>query len=182
MGFLKPNSSGSRANNNPHKFSSSFDQPKMEMPHSITTPPFDLATAPRHKGIKHMSRVELEERRRKGLCFKCGQQYSPLHKCPEGKFRILLLSDDEGLDESGEIIQTNYDMGEEETEEGECQILNFMGMANSSIQPPKTLKLKGELRGIPIQVLVDSGASHNFISHKLVSLQSLPTQQIGRWT
>ena len=80
-----------------------------------------------------MSRAELEERRRKRLCFKCGQQYSPLHKCPEGKFRILLLSDDEGLDESGEISQINNDKREEEAEEGECQILDFMVMANSLI-------------------------------------------------
>ena len=39
---------------------------------------------------------------------------------------------------------------------------------------PKTLKLRGELRGIPIQVLVDSGASHNFISRILVLMMGLP--------
>ena len=73
----------------------------------------------------------------------------------------------------------NNDKREEAAEEGECQILNFMGMANSLIQYPKTLKLKGELRGIPIQVLVDSGAFHNFISHKLVSLLGFPTQSFA---
>ena len=39
----------------------------------------------------------------------------------------------------------------------------------------QTLKLRGELRGIPIQVLVDSEASHNFISRKLVLKLALPT-------
>ena len=73
IGFLKPNSFGSRANPNLHKFSSFFDRPKTEMLHSITTPLSDLAIAPQHKGIKHMSRAELEQRRRKRLCFKCGQ-------------------------------------------------------------------------------------------------------------
>ena len=44
---------------------------------------------------------------------------------------------------------------------------------------PQTLKLGGELRGIPIQVLVDSGASYNFISRKLVSMMSLPASSFS---
>ena len=87
-----------------------------------------------------MSRVELEERRQKGLCFKCRQQYYPLHKCPKGEFRNLLLSDDEGLDE----------MGEEEAEEGECQILDFMGMAQLLDPVSEDLKAKGGVKGLPI--------------------------------
>ena len=73
----------------------------------------------------------------------------------------------------------NKDMGEEKAKEGECQTLDFMGIVSPLIQSPKTLKLRGELRGIPIQVLVDGGVSHNFISHKLVSLLGLPTQSFA---
>ena len=47
-------------------------------------------------------------------------------------------------------------------------------MNGTPIPSPQTLKLNGELKGIPIQVLVDSGASHNFISRKLVSILDLP--------
>ena len=32
----------------------------------------------------------------------------------------------------------------------------------------ETMKLRGKIQGVPILVLVDSGATHNFISHKLV--------------
>ena len=49
-------------------------------------------------------------------------------------------------------------------------------MANPSSQ---TLKLSGELKGIPIQMLVDSSASHNFISRKLLSKLDLPTQSFS---
>ena len=38
---------------------------------------------------------EWEERKKKGLCFRCGQQFGPTHKCPEGSLRILLLGEDE---------------------------------------------------------------------------------------
>ena len=43
--------------------------------------------------------------------------------------------------------------------------MGFFGNPNQYLQ---TLKLHAELKGILIQVLVDSGASHDFISHKLV--------------
>ena len=57
----------------------------------------------RNRGVRTLSRNEWEERRKKGLCFRCGQQFGPSHKCPEGKLRILLLGEDETEDEEGEI-------------------------------------------------------------------------------
>ncbi|KAD1443144.1 hypothetical protein E3N88_42815 [Mikania micrantha] len=47
------------------------------------------------RGVRSLSRTEWEERRKKGLCYKCGQSFSPTHKCPEGQLRVLLLGDDE---------------------------------------------------------------------------------------
>ena len=44
-----------------------------------------------------------------------------------------------------------------------------MGLIDSPNMPSQTLKLQGYLQGILIQVLVDNGVSHNFISQKLVS-------------
>ncbi|KAD4586644.1 hypothetical protein E3N88_24245 [Mikania micrantha] len=46
-------------------------------------------------GVRSLSRTEWEERCKKGLCYKCGQPFSPAHKCPEGQLRVLLLGDDE---------------------------------------------------------------------------------------
>ncbi|KAD5960813.1 hypothetical protein E3N88_12285 [Mikania micrantha] len=42
-----------------------------------------------------------------------------------------------------------------------------------------TMKLEGVLRGIPVIMLVDSGASHNFIPHKLVAALGLPSTPFG---
>ncbi|KAJ0492489.1 hypothetical protein HanIR_Chr12g0575491 [Helianthus annuus] len=47
------------------------------------------------RGIRSLSRAEWEDRKKKGLCFKCGQVYSPSHKCPAGSLLVLLLGDDE---------------------------------------------------------------------------------------
>ena len=71
----------------------------------------------------------------------------------------------------------NQDQEKEELkDEDECQILDFMGISNTPNLFSQTLKLQGELQGILIQVLVDIGASHNFISRKLVSKLGLSTR------
>ncbi|KAD5803551.1 hypothetical protein E3N88_14911 [Mikania micrantha] len=49
----------------------------------------------KERGVRSLSRTEWEERRKKGLCFRCGQAYGPAHKCPKGKLRVLLLGDDD---------------------------------------------------------------------------------------
>ena len=41
---------------------------------------------------------------------------------------------------------------------------------------PNTMKLQGEVKGSIALVLIDSGASHNFISAKLVSKLGLPIE------
>jgi len=33
---------------------------------------------------------------------------------------------------------------------------------------PKTMRLEGEIQGIPVRMLVDNGATHNFVSKRLV--------------
>lgn len=50
------------------------------------------------------------------------------------------------------------------------------------ITQPNTMKLQGELHGNPIMVLIDSGASHNFISSELVGTLGLavtPSKEFG---
>ncbi|KAJ9550331.1 hypothetical protein OSB04_014376 [Centaurea solstitialis] len=130
----------------------------------------------RNRGVRSLSRSEWEDRRRKGLCFKCGQQFGPSHKCPEANFRVLLLADDEETDKEGE--QLRMDSPEEAINEGEfatgeCSILEFMGADAISDPKLQTMKLEGLLHGIPIVILVDSGATHNFISRRLTEALDL---------
>ncbi|KAD6455118.1 hypothetical protein E3N88_09824 [Mikania micrantha] len=62
----------------------------------------DGVVSSRDRGVRSLSRMEWEERWKKGLCYGCGQQFGSAHKCPEGKLRILLLGDDEKGASEGE--------------------------------------------------------------------------------
>lgn len=63
---------------------------------------------------------------------------------------------------------------EEEEEDGEKEpVGELAGMELSTLSAeglttPKTLKLKGRIGGREVLVLIDSGASHNFINRSLV--------------
>jgi hypothetical protein len=46
-------------------------------------------TTDRWRGVRSISNEEMEERRAKGLCFKCGLKYHPTqHKCPDRTLRV----------------------------------------------------------------------------------------------
>ncbi|KAD2803904.1 hypothetical protein E3N88_37281 [Mikania micrantha] len=103
---------------------------------------------------------------------RCGQQYGPAHKCPEGKLRVLLLGEDEYEISEGdnlrlEQLQVNDESLDANPALGTCLALASDG-AISTCGGAKTLKFEGTLQGIPISLMVDSGATHNFISRRLV--------------
>ncbi|KAD3640227.1 hypothetical protein E3N88_29450 [Mikania micrantha] len=124
------------------------------------------------RGVRTLSRTEWEERRKKGLCFRCGQQYGLVHKCPEGKLCVLLLGDDEyELSDGDNLRMKHLDLSEEPPGEGKALGTCLAVASNGVISPcggAKTLKFEGTINNIMVSLMVDSGATHNFISRRLV--------------
>ena len=56
----------------------------------------------------------------------------------------------------------------------ECAILSVHSAVG--ISSPRTMKLKGKIQKREVVVLIDSGASHNFISQRLASQLGIATQ------
>ncbi|WVY89838.1 hypothetical protein V8G54_035352 [Vigna mungo] len=110
----------------------------------------------RDRGPRNLPYAEYLKRREEGKCFRCGGPFSPGHRCPERGLRMLIMVDEE--------------------EEEECEkepAVELAGMELSALSvggltTPKTLKLKGRIGSREVLVLIDSGASHNFISRSLV--------------
>lgn len=120
---------------------------------------------PRDRGIRNLSYQQIEERRKKGLCFKCGGPFHPRHQCPDRQLRIMITEEEDSDEGAVQVMQGEAD---EEDAEGELSVMSLHRLAAAKPSSFRTLKLKGEIQGVPILVLVDSGATHNFISHKLV--------------
>ncbi|MCI37997.1 pentatricopeptide repeat-containing protein, partial [Trifolium medium] len=75
------------------------------------------------------------------------------------------------INEDGEIIALETQEVEEDEEvEAECKVIGVLG----SMGEFNTMKLEDKLQNIEVVVLVDSGASHNFISSKLATALELP--------
>jgi hypothetical protein len=124
----------------------------------------------RWKGVRSINNDEFEERRAKGLCFKCGGKYHPtLHKCPERSLRVLILGG-EAMTEEGEIVNLEeVEVESEEEKEVECKLMGVLGSMGES----RTMKVEGKIQNVDLLLLIDSGASHNFISPKVTTALGL---------
>ncbi|KAD5802962.1 hypothetical protein E3N88_14322 [Mikania micrantha] len=108
----------------------------------------------------------------KGLCLRCGQA----HKCPEGKLQVLLMGDDEYEYEEGEHFLLDTEDSPAMVDallKSTCMPLEFIDLL-AETGGAKTLRFNGALQGIPVNMLVDSGVTHNFILRRLVLALGLP--------
>ena len=76
------------------------------------------------------------------------------------------------MDDNGEISrmeeENEHEEKREEAPDVECQWMDLSVCLAGGLTQPQTMKLKGELQGQEVLILIDSGASHNFITSKLV--------------
>ncbi|XP_039688625.1 uncharacterized protein [Medicago truncatula] len=130
------------------------------------------------KGFRSFHGAEIAERRAKGLCFKCRGKYHPtLHKCPESSLRVLILGEGKMLNDEGEIVAMEETAveSEEEEEEVECKSMGVLGRMGEH----PTMKLEGKIQDVDLPVLIDSGATHNFISPGITSALGLTISPIA---
>jgi hypothetical protein len=137
------------------------------------------ATASSHVTDKAMTKTKWDDklstlraaRRAKGLCMKCGEQYSPQHRCPK---QIPLHVLEEVLDLF--YLDLNGDTTSERSSQGsEKEILSLSYYAAMGIQGKKTMRLRVTVHQHDILILIDSGSSGTFINIKVVKQLGLAT-------
>ncbi|KAI5391241.1 hypothetical protein KIW84_076183 [Lathyrus oleraceus] len=102
----------------------------------------------------------LRVEKQNGLCFKCGGPFHHMHQCPKKQLRVLVVEKDDDDEDETKFLDIEVDEGDEE-EKVEMSVLNLHHIAHKTHH---TMKFQGAIHGIEVLILVDSGATHNFIS------------------
>ena len=132
--------------------------------------------------VRTLTPAQVEERRAKGLCFRCDEQYTPGHRCARATGSVMLIDgqedgdddvaavEEEGIEENHELNLVEY---EEEDIPAEISLHAYSGTA-----APKTLRVDGLIKKKCVHILIDSGSTHNFLDQRLVKglgLEEEPT-------
>lgn len=109
-----------------------------------------------------MSDAEWKLRREKGLCFRCDERYTVGHQCKNREMRVLLVQEEEDSEvERGDLPV--MEQVEAVVEKIKLSLNSVVGLVT-----PGTMKLKGRVGELTVTVLIDCGATHNFIALGLV--------------
>ncbi|KAA0045155.1 Transposon Tf2-9 polyprotein [Cucumis melo var. makuwa] len=104
---------------------------------------------------KRLLDAEFQARKEKGLCFRCNEKYSADHKCKmkeHRELRMFVVANDK---EEFKIV---------EGEEVERRELNKLDVKNEDVI-----------------ILIDCGATHNFVSEKLVKKLLIPIKETAHY-
>ncbi|XP_010555029.1 PREDICTED: uncharacterized protein LOC104824625 [Tarenaya hassleriana] len=124
----------------------------------------ELPHSEKGSSSRRLTEAEIDENRRRGLCFRCDEKSYVEHRCKNKGLRVILV------EEVGELLL--------EEDELHCQPLvpplEMHDRADSSINSaigltsPKTFKMKGCIGDQEVVVMINSGATHNFLSVEVI--------------
>ncbi|MCH87222.1 hypothetical protein A2U01_0008088, partial [Trifolium medium] len=148
------------------KFSSPVSRPPVDS--SANRPSSGLLPTPsppqNKPRFRHLSEVEMAERREKGLCFNCDQRWSRQHNCRGRLFLLVTDSDDEPpsvLDLEASI----EDVVSQVSDPPNQAQLSLHAIAGT--QHIDTFRISGTIANHTALVLVDGGSTHNFIQESV---------------
>lgn len=107
---------------------------------------------------KRLSWDEMKRKRCLSLCFSCDERYTPGHKCKTSQLLLMLGADAE--EEEEEIFH--------DVTEPEITLQSLTGWDS-----PKTLRVETLINRQRLVALVDSGATHNFLSDRAANRLNL---------
>ncbi|KAL4279050.1 hypothetical protein GQ457_03G026640 [Hibiscus cannabinus] len=169
---IPPRGLGSSMKSLPSVMSSAYTSrsvtPAVLSPSSSKTPPGGNT-----KGVgKNLTSAEIDDRKRKGLCFWCAGKYTPGHKCAKSQvFQIVV----DGLEDEGELEEFQDCEEVSEVLKPEGPILSLQAMWGMSSW--ETMRLKISIEGHEWVALLDSGSTHNFLSLTVVKRLNLRVEK-----
>ncbi|KAK9106331.1 hypothetical protein Syun_022342 [Stephania yunnanensis] len=124
--------------------------------------------------FKRLTEAEAEARRKQGLCYRCDARWFVGHRCQQKELHVMLVDD-----EDDESPPPPSDVVSDPTDPPTVELTTH---AIEGPPGPRTLKIKGQVHGVDVVILIDSGASHNFISPELVHTLQLPVTSTNAYS
>ena len=103
-------------------------------------------------------------RHKKGLGYRCDEMYSIGHRCKLQELQVVVSREKEREPK----INADEEARSEGSEEGDHVVVELSVNSVIRLSSPKTMKLRGEIKGEGVIVMIDPGTTHNFISVELV--------------
>jgi hypothetical protein len=132
------------------------------------------------RGKGRMDETTRRELRRKQFYFTCKEPWYPTHKCMgKGKSHYIeVISNDEEEEYFKHLQNIEADpLGNEEEEDASHDLVANEKVILASINGVpkfKNFRMRGVLQGNKVSVLIDGGASHNFIDSALLQRRHIP--------
>lgn len=139
---------------------------------SISSPKTAFNSQKSFGEMRRLTDKELQEKRAKGLCFKCDEKWGPGHRCRKKELSVLLMEDIDGDEVDGDYGGSESPSLPVTEIEPEVSLNSVIGLTN-----PKTMKLLGKIAGCEVVVMNDPGATHNFLSLATVEKLAIPVSE-----
>lgn len=125
-----------------------------------------------------LSNKEILQRRERGQCFHCDENYHPGQEC-EIKLYAMLGEEEEVLTnlEVTKVLSEMEQVFEEKAPPAEISLNALCGS-----QSYNTIRLQGQVKNQKVSILVDSGSTHSFIDSKLVKQLGLVAEMVTALT
>ncbi|OIT19050.1 hypothetical protein A4A49_65563, partial [Nicotiana attenuata] len=111
---------------------------------------------------RRLTQAELNEKRAQGLCFLCDKKFHPGHVC-KNKAQVYMPK----LVEEVELIEQLGEGSPNEDEIAETCEISIHALQGT--QGYQTIRFMGYSRRKPLNILIDSGSTHNFMDSGLVA-------------
>jgi hypothetical protein len=122
-------------------------------------------TERRGRGVEDRLNTLRSYRRARGLCIHCGEKWSRDHRCSEN-IQLHVLQEFWDICHNEDIS----DDSQPDENVADAQVLLAVSIAAlNGTASAATMQFQGTAQGLPVQILLDSGSSHTFVSLHLSS-------------